>query len=69
MNRIQSILFTILLLLLLVLGNGCNPNNSQKADLVLRNGLVYTVDSLNSKAEAVAVKDGKIVFVGDNDAS
>jgi predicted amidohydrolase YtcJ len=34
------------------------------ADLVLRNGAVYTVDAARSWAEAVAVKDGKIVFVG-----
>jgi len=34
------------------------------ADLVLRNGAVYTVDAVRSWAEAVAVKDGKIVFVG-----
>ena len=34
------------------------------ADLVLRNGAVYTVDAARSWAQAVAVKDGKIVFVG-----
>jgi predicted amidohydrolase YtcJ len=34
------------------------------ADLVLRNGAIYTVDSARSWAEAVAIKDGKIVFVG-----
>jgi predicted amidohydrolase YtcJ len=54
------------LITIIVLVIGCNPNNSNKADLVLRNGFVYTVDSLNSKAEAVAVKDGKILFVGNN---
>ena len=32
------------------------------ADLVLRNGAVYTVDAARSWAEAVAVKDGKIVL-------
>jgi len=34
------------------------------ADMVLRNGAVYTVDAARSWAQAVAVKDGKIVFVG-----
>jgi len=34
------------------------------ADLVLRNGAIYTVDAARSWAEAVAIKDGKIVFVG-----
>ena len=29
--------------------------------------VVYTVDSSNTKAEAVAIKDKSIIFVGDND--
>ncbi|MEM1110669.1 MAG: amidohydrolase [Pseudomonadota bacterium] len=37
-----------------------------KADLVLRNGQVYTVNPAQPWAEAVAVKDEKIVFVGSN---
>lgn len=34
------------------------------ADLVVKNANVYTVDSTNPRAEALAVKDGKIVKVG-----
>ena len=34
------------------------------ADLVLRNGAVYTVDSARSWAHAVAISAGRIVFVG-----
>jgi predicted amidohydrolase YtcJ len=34
------------------------------ADLVLRNGTVYTVDDRRPRAEAVAVRDGVIAFVG-----
>ena len=45
---------------------GCVSDNSQSADLVFKNGFVFTVDSLNTKAEAIAVKDGKIIFVGEN---
>jgi predicted amidohydrolase YtcJ len=37
---------------------------STNADLVILNGNIYTVDKAHPKAEAVAVKDGKIVFVG-----
>jgi len=37
-----------------------------KANLVLRNASIYTVDSEKSWAEAVAVADGKIIFVGSN---
>lgn len=46
----------------------CKPGN--KADLVIQHANVYTVDSTLLNAEAVAVKDGKIVFVGsDADAA
>lgn len=36
------------------------------ADIVFSNGRVYTVDANRSWAEAVAVRDGRIVFVGDS---
>ena len=39
---------------------------SSKADLVLRNGLIYTMDASRSWAESVAVQNGKIVYVGDD---
>jgi len=45
-----------LLLLLLV----------QDADIVFVNGTIYTVDAAFTKAEAIAVKDGRIVAVGSN---
>jgi predicted amidohydrolase YtcJ len=38
------------------------------ADLILTNGFVYTVDTLHSHAEAVAVTDKRILFVGDAEA-
>ncbi|MDH3305201.1 MAG: amidohydrolase [Gammaproteobacteria bacterium] len=36
------------------------------ADRVFLNGQVYTVDENRSWAEAIAIKEGKIVYVGDN---
>ena len=39
------------------------------ADLVLRNGYIYTVDNQRSKAAAVGVKNGQIIFVGSNDGA
>jgi predicted amidohydrolase YtcJ len=36
------------------------------ADLVFKNGNIYTVDDARPKAEAVAVKADRIVFVGSN---
>ena len=38
------------------------------ADLVLKNARVYTVDGAHRIVEALAVKDGKLVFVGSNAA-
>ncbi len=39
------------------------------ADRVFLNGAIYTVDDKRSWAEAVAVRDGHIVYVGDNAGS
>jgi predicted amidohydrolase YtcJ len=39
---------------------------SRRADLVLRNGIVYTEDAHRPQAQAVAVSGGKIVFVGSD---
>jgi predicted amidohydrolase YtcJ len=38
----------------------------KKADLLLHNGKVYTVDASFSVASAMAIKDGKILEVGDS---
>lgn len=39
----------------------------QTADLVYRNGKIYTANDEQPFAEAIAFKDGKIIFVGDNE--
>ena len=36
-------------------------------DVLYKNGQIYTVDDSRSWAEAVAVKDGRITFVGSNE--
>jgi len=38
-----------------------------KADLVLKNGSIYTVDADRSWAQAIAISLGKIVYVGSDD--
>jgi predicted amidohydrolase YtcJ len=38
----------------------------QTADLVFKNGNIYTVDDRRSRAEAVVVKGDRIIFVGSN---
>ncbi len=40
---------------------------AQPADTVLRHGSVYTVDPARSWAQAIAVHDGNIVYVGSDD--
>jgi len=46
---------------------GCSRQDEQAAaDLALTGGKIYTVDSARSWAEAVAIKDGRIVFVGSS---
>jgi predicted amidohydrolase YtcJ len=54
----------LLLFLLCLIGLPCAYAASSKADLVLRNGLVYTMDAPRSWAESIAIQSGKIVYVG-----
>ncbi len=42
---------------------------SQTADLILHNGIVWTVDQRKSAAQAIAIQDGKILYVGSNSAA
>src|ERR1051325_9953080 len=53
------------LCLLLTLGAKSPQTASTPADLVLRNGKIYTMDPARSWAEAVAIKNGRILYVGD----
>ena len=38
----------------------------EPADLILHNGFIWTVDSKNSTAQAVAIRDGRFIAVGSN---
>ena len=47
---------------------GCSENNQAQApETVYSNGFIYTVNPEQPTAEALAVRDGKIVAVGGND--
>ncbi|SDG17657.1 MULTISPECIES: amidohydrolase [unclassified Duganella] len=39
------------------------------ADTIYRNGYIYTVDAKDSVQQALAVRGGRIVYVGDNDGA
>jgi predicted amidohydrolase YtcJ len=58
-----------LLLLLVGCGQATDPvATARGADAVFLNGRIYTVDESRSWAEAVAIADGRISFVGTNEA-
>ncbi|MEM6802848.1 MAG: amidohydrolase family protein, partial [Bacteroidota bacterium] len=43
--------------------------NQQTADTIISNGTIYTMDEQNPMVEAVAVKDGKILYAGSLEGS
>lgn len=61
--------FQVIVFIALIVA-GCGPaeveKKRQQADRVLVNGFVYTVDAERSVAEAVALRDGHIVFIGSD---
>src|SRR5947209_8760634 len=60
----KSLIAVLTLLTISLFSTGRPPVDS--ADLVLRNGNIYTVDEKRPHAEAVAIKDGRFVFAGSN---
>ncbi len=56
------------LLALLTSAGGC-AEAPEAADLVFRGGPVYTMDETRSRAEAVAIRSGRIVYVGDEEGA
>lgn len=55
-----------LLVALAACGQSTRGPGQEPADRVFLNGAIYTVDEERSWAEAVAVRDGRIVYVGGN---
>jgi len=61
---------TIIAIALLVMGiTGCVSSHDPGAELVLTNAKIYTVDNEASWAEAVAIQDGKFVYVGGKEGA
>src|SRR5574341_23872 len=56
----------IFLSLFFLFKNSFSQRSSEKADLVLLNGNIYTLDQSHTKAHAIALKGNKILFVGNN---
>jgi hypothetical protein len=57
----------ILLLATALIAHG--QQRPDAADLILHNGVIWTVDEKNPMVQAVAIKDGKFIVVGSNKAS
>lgn len=65
----KSLLLVFFILVAAAGGFSCPQNEPAAAGLILKNGFIYTVDAARTVAEAIAVRDGKIIHVGsDRDA-
>ena len=65
--NIEHRVLLILSLLALLLGVPAGAQDQGPADQVFKNGYIYTVNSYSGHAEAVAIKDGKLIVVGSNE--
>lgn len=62
--KIKNLLYFIFLLTPLFIFQSCSKGDP---DILYINGMIHTMDSLNTIAEAVAVKDGMILDVGSSE--
>lgn len=64
-------ILTIALAIMMLFGSACAQAQAaeEKADIVFVGGTIYTVDEADTMATALAVKDGKILFVGDDETA
>lgn len=65
MPRVKILMRVASMVMLLCLA-GCASNTGPGVDRIFFNARAYTLDTVSPWAEAVAVKDDKIVYVGDN---
>ncbi|WML29560.1 hypothetical protein RCG24_16785 [Neobacillus sp. OS1-32] len=74
-NRSLAFLIIILLAILPVLSGFTKDSpkstktSGEKASLVLKNGIVYTMEKSQPTAQAIAAKNGKIIYVGSTKVS
>ncbi len=58
----KGIIFSLFVVCFL---NSCGQMK-KKVDLIVTNGVIYTVDSVNTRVEAMAISNGKIMALGSN---
>jgi predicted amidohydrolase YtcJ len=66
MRRPLCAVFLAASLLPTLLAAAASSPNASPADRVYRNGVIFTADAGNGTAEALAIRDGRIVYVGSN---
>jgi len=65
--RFPKKILSLVIVLAAVLAASCGGGRpAERADLVLTNGVVYTMDAAQPWATAVAVAKGKVLYVGDD---
>jgi len=65
--RFPKKILSLVIVLAAVLAASCGGGRpAERADLVLTNGVVYTMDAAKPWATAVAVAKGKVLYVGDD---
>ncbi len=69
MRTFKKLSTALLVTLTLFSGSSALAQRAVKADIVYKNAKVYTVNPEQPWAEAIAIKDNEIVFVGDSDAA
>ncbi len=62
----QTVVLALLSLAIVAVGQTSSPRAPAHADLILHNGVVWTVDNKSSSGQAVAIADGKVLIVGTN---
>lgn len=65
-RSINNYLFAVILFFLSCNSATESTSTADAADMVINNAKVYTVNKSQPEAEAIAVKEGKIIFVGGN---
>lgn len=66
-NIIGTLMLTVMIMLTAVFLISCaQVKEMEVADLIFKNGVIYTADNADTVVEALAVKDGKIIAVGNN---
>lgn len=58
--------FNFILILFVILGLGCEEQQKIIADLIIHNAYVHTLNEKQPRAEAIAIRNGKIIFTGQS---